>query len=42
MNKIIKPYTIAEVGLNHEGSVENAKLLIDYAKEAGFCAIKFQ
>jgi len=35
-------YVIAEIGLNHNGSVENAKKLIDVAVEAGAQAVKFQ
>jgi len=35
-------FVIAEVGLNHNGSVILAKQLIDAAKEAGASAVKFQ
>ena len=28
-----RPYIIAEIGVNHEGSIEKAKLLIEQAKE---------
>lgn len=35
-------YVIAEIGLNHNGSVELAKQLIDVAAEAGAQAVKFQ
>lgn len=35
-------YVIAEIGLNHNGSVENAKKLIDVAVESGAQAVKFQ
>lgn len=37
-----KPYIIAEVGVNHEGSMELAKRLIEEAKEGGAHAVKFQ
>lgn len=36
------PYIIAEVGVNHEGSLDKAKELIDLAKEGGADAVKFQ
>ena len=35
-------YVIAEIGLNHNGSVELAKQMIDVAAEAGAQAVKFQ
>ncbi|WP_436968502.1 N-acetylneuraminate synthase family protein [Demequina muriae] len=35
-------YVIAEIGLNHNGDVGNAKKLIDVAVEAGAQAVKFQ
>ena len=35
-------YVIAEIGINHNGSVETAKKLIDMAVEAGCDAVKFQ
>jgi len=35
-------FVIAEIGLNHNGSVEIAKQLIDVAAEAGADAVKFQ
>ena len=38
----IKPYVIAEAGVNHEGSMVLAKRLIDEAIEGGAQAIKFQ
>ncbi len=36
------PYIIAEIGVNHEGSLERAKELIDLAKAGGADAAKFQ
>ena len=35
-------YIIAEIGINHNGSVDIAKQLIDAAKHAGVDAVKFQ
>lgn len=35
-------YSIAEIGINHNGSVDNALRLIDAASLAGFSAVKFQ
>ena len=40
--KLYKPYIIAEAGVNHEGSMDLAKRLIEEAKEGGAHAIKFQ
>ena len=37
-----KPYIIAEIGVNHEGSMDIAKRLINDAKEGGADAVKFQ
>lgn len=37
-----QPYIIAEIGVNHEGSLEQAKELIRLAKEGGAHAAKFQ
>ena len=37
-----RPYVIAEIGVNHEGSLELARRLIDLAKEGGADAAKFQ
>ena len=36
------PYVIAEIGVNHEGSMDTAKRLIDLAREGGADAAKFQ
>ncbi|HWY37254.1 MAG TPA: N-acetylneuraminate synthase family protein, partial [Bacteroidia bacterium] len=41
-NEIRKPYIIAEAGVNHEGSMELAKRLVDEAQKGGAQAIKFQ
>lgn len=35
-------YVIAEIGINHNGSLETAKRLIDVAKSCGCDAVKFQ
>jgi N-acetylneuraminate synthase len=35
-------FVVAEIGINHNGSVEGAKKLIDGAARAGCCAVKFQ
>ena len=37
-----KPYTIAEIGINHNGDVNIAKKLIKVAKDTGFNSVKFQ
>jgi N-acetylneuraminate synthase len=37
-----KPYIIAEIGVNHGGSMEQAKKLIELAKQGGADAAKFQ
>lgn len=39
---VTRPYIIAEAGVNHEGSMETARRLIDLAAEGGADAIKFQ
>ncbi len=39
MNKI---FTIAEIGINHNGDLSIAKKLIDLAKKTGFDSVKFQ
>lgn len=35
-------FIIAEIGINHNGSLENAKRLIDWAADCGCDAVKFQ
>lgn len=35
-------YIVAEIGINHNGQIENAKQLINMAKGAGCDAVKFQ
>jgi hypothetical protein len=39
---MIKTFIIAEAGVNHNGSLETAKELIDVAVDAGVDAVKFQ
>lgn len=41
-DKMNKVFIIAEAGVNHNGSVELAKRLIDVASESGADAVKFQ
>ena len=42
-NKIFKkPYLIAEIGINHNGSLKIAREMISVAKNSGFNAVKFQ
>ncbi|MDY3203753.1 MAG: N-acetylneuraminate synthase [Arcobacter sp.] len=41
-NKFEKVFIIAEAGVNHNGSIELAKKLIDVASESGADAVKFQ
>ena len=36
------PYLIAEIGINHNGHLENVFKLIDQAVEAGWNMVKFQ
>ncbi len=38
----MKTFIIAEAGVNHNGSIELARKMIDVAVEAGADAIKFQ
>jgi len=40
--KQLSVYIIAEAGVNHNGSIEVAKKMVDVAKESGVDAIKFQ
>lgn len=42
INKSSLPYIIAEIGVNHEGSLDRAIRLIDLAKHGGADAAKFQ
>ena len=35
-------YVVAEIGVNHNGDIENAKKMIEAAKHAGVDAVKFQ
>ena len=37
-----KPFLIAEIGINHNGSLKLAKKLIDLAAKYRFDAVKFQ
>lgn len=39
---ISKPFIVAEVGNNHEGSIKNAIELVEAAKRSGADAVKFQ
>lgn len=41
-NKFNKPFLIAEIGINHNGSLKLAKKLIDLACKYDFDAVKFQ
>jgi N-acetylneuraminate synthase len=38
----MKPFIIAEIGINHNGDMDITKKLIDGAVEAGCDAVKFQ
>ncbi len=40
--KLKKPFLIAEIGINHNGSLSLAKRLIQLASDSGFDAVKFQ
>ena len=37
-----EPFVIAEIGINHEGSLSKAKRMVDDAKKAGAECVKFQ
>ena len=41
-NNLSKPFIVAEIGNNHEGSFKNAIRLVKSAKDAGADAVKFQ
>ena len=41
-DKYLDPFLIAEIGVNHEGSVERAKQLIEEIAELGWHCVKFQ
>ena len=36
------PYLISEVGVNHDGSMERARMMIEEISQAGGDAVKFQ
>ena len=42
MKNFRKPFLIAEIGINHNGSIDITKKLIDEAKKSNFDAVKFQ
>ena len=42
LNKLDRPYFIAEIGINHNGRLPLALKMIKKAKEAGASAVKFQ
>ena len=42
MKKVNRCYIIAEIGINHEGSINIARQLINKAKKGGADAVKFQ
>ncbi|NQU32511.1 MAG: N-acetylneuraminate synthase family protein [Bacteroidetes bacterium] len=41
-NKLEKPYLIAEIGINHNGDIQNAKKLIDASFACSWDCVKFQ
>ncbi|MDC3158068.1 N-acetylneuraminate synthase family protein [Candidatus Pelagibacter sp.] len=42
LKKLKQPFMIAEIGINHNGSINLAKKLIDLAKRYNFDCVKFQ
>ena len=42
LKKLKQPFMIAEIGINHNGSINLAKKLIDLAKKYNFDCVKFQ
>ena len=42
MNNLVNVFIIAEAGVNHNGSIENALKMVDIASDSGADAIKFQ
>ena len=42
MFKLKKPFLIGEIGINHNGSLDLAKKLIELAVASGFDAVKYQ
>jgi len=40
--RLVRPYVIAEAGVNHGGDLDLARRLIDEAQEGGANAVKFQ
>lgn len=42
LTPLSRPYVIAEIGVNHEGSMDQARRLIDLARQGGADAAKFQ
>ena len=42
ISKSTKPFFIAEIGVNHEGSIYKAKKLIEAAANGGADAVKLQ
>ena len=41
-NPVLKPFIIAEIGNNHQGSIDLAFELVDNAIKTGVNAVKFQ